>query len=59
MYLGTGLGFSPARSAQTSALIKSYNFASMDTLPEELGNIRSGGAWYQDDDGWYICRGVG
>jgi hypothetical protein len=53
MYLGTGLGFSPARSAQTSALIKSYNFASMDTLPEELGNIRSGGAWYQDNDGYF------
>lgn len=53
MYLGTGLGFAPARSAQTSALIKSYNFASMDSLPDELSHIRSGGAWYQDNDGYF------
>jgi hypothetical protein len=36
-----------------SSLIKSYNFSSMSALPEELSLLRSGGAWYQDDDGYF------
>ena len=52
MYLGTGLGFAPARKATSPSLIKSYNFSSMTILPDELELIRSGGAWYQDDNGY-------
>lgn len=51
MQLKTGLGLTPMRKNTSSPCIKSYNFAQMTTLPPDLTNLRSGGAWYQDDHG--------